>query len=55
MIIDTHCHIDMLESPEFYLIEKENSGDITLGMTNLPSHFALGFPHFKSYGSQGLH
>ena len=47
MIIDTHCHIDMLESPEFYLIEKENSGDITLGMTNLPSHFALGFPHFK--------
>lgn len=47
MIIDTHCHIDMLSSPETYLIEKERSGDLTLGMTNLPSHFAMGISHFR--------
>lgn len=47
MIIDTHCHIDMLPSPEIYLAEKERSGGITLGMTNLPSHFAMGISHFK--------
>lgn len=47
MIVDVHCHIDMLPSPETYLAEKERSGDITLGMTNLPSHFAMGISHFK--------
>lgn len=47
MIIDTHCHIDMLPSPESYLLEKEQSGDITLGVTNLPSHYAMGIPYFK--------
>lgn len=48
MIIDAHCHIDMLSSPESYLMEKERSGDITLGMTNLPSHFAMGIPYFNN-------
>ena len=47
MIIDTHCHIDMLNSPELYLAEKEKDGDFTIGMTNLPSHFIKGLPHFK--------
>lgn len=47
MIIDTHCHIDMLPSPESYLLEKEQSGDITLGVTNLPSHYAMGILYFK--------
>lgn len=47
MIIDTHCHIDMLPTPEIYLAEKERSGDVTLGMTNLPSHFTMGISHFK--------
>ena len=47
MIIDTHCHIDMLDCPEAYLAEKELSQDITLSMTNLPSHFALGIPFFE--------
>lgn len=59
MIIDTHCHIDMLSSPESYLMEKEQCGDITLGMTNLPSHFAMGFPYFnklkKSRLALGFH
>ena len=45
--IDTHCHIDMLPNPERYLIENEQKGNITIGMTNLPSHFALGKAHFQ--------
>ena len=47
MIIDTHCHIDMLDSPEYYLAEKEKTGDFTLGMTNIPSHFVMGVSYFK--------
>ena len=31
MIIDTHCHIDMLESPEAYLRKQEQDGGITIG------------------------
>lgn len=47
IVIDTHCHIDMLQSPEAYLKANEGSGNITIGMTNLPSHFEIGYPHFK--------
>ena len=46
MIIDTHCHIDMLPSPEKYLREMEQSDQLTIGMTNSPSHYILGRPHF---------
>ena len=42
MIIDTHCHYDMMESPEDYINKVENTGNIVIGMTNLPSHFAMG-------------
>lgn len=59
MIVDTHCHIDMLDSPELYLIEKEKDGDFTLGMTNLPSNFIMGLPYFnklkKSRLALGFH
>ena len=48
MIIDTHCHIDMLDNPERYLLKKEQDGGITIGMTNLPSHFEMGYSHFKN-------
>ena len=47
MLIDTHCHIDMLDDPENYLSKQEKQGRITIGMTNLPSHFEMGYPHFK--------
>ena len=49
MIIDTHCHFDMMSNPEAYIRQRENSGDIVLGMTNLPSHFRMGLPHLKAY------
>lgn len=44
--IDTHCHIDMLSRPEDYLMESERNGNITIGMTNLPSHYKIGKEHF---------
>ena len=49
MIIDTHCHFDMFPNPERYLSEQDALGNISIGMTNLPSHFAMGAEHVKSY------
>ena len=37
MIIDAHCHIDMLPAPENYLMEMEQSDKVTIGMTNSPT------------------
>ena len=49
MIVDTHCHFDMMPDPEAYIRFKEKSGDIVIGMTNLPSHFKAGLPYVKTY------
>lgn len=49
MIVDTHCHFDMMPNPEAYIRQKEQAGDIVIGMTNLPSHFQMGQPHLKGY------
>lgn len=49
MIVDTHCHFDMMPNPETYIRQKEQAGDIVIGMTNLPSHFQMGQPHLKGY------
>lgn len=49
MIIDTHCHYDMMESPEDYISKVENTGNIVIGMTNLPSHFDMGYEHIRKY------
>ena len=49
MIIDTHCHFDMMSQPEAYIRQKEQAGDIVIGMTNLPSYFEMGLPHVKRY------
>lgn len=49
MIIDMHCHFDMMPHPEAYISSKEKVGDIVIGMTNLPSHFKMGQPHLKGY------
>lgn len=49
MIVDTHCHFDMMSNPEAYIRQKEQAGDIVIGMTNLPSHFQMGQPHLKGY------
>lgn len=49
MIIDTHCHFDMMPTPETYIRQKEQAGDIVIGMTNLPCHFQIGLSHLKGY------
>lgn len=49
MIIDTHCHFDMMPNPEAYINEREKAGEIVIGMTNLPSHFAMGASHVRQY------
>lgn len=49
MIIDTHCHIDLYKNPLKIIQDCERDGIIVLAMTNLPSHFELGYPHVKSF------
>lgn len=47
MIIDTHCHIDMYMNPMEIIEDSESKGIITIAMTNLPSHFEMGYPFVK--------
>lgn len=49
MIVDTHCHFDMMPNPEGYIQQVECRGDIVIGMTNLPSHYQLGIKHVVGY------
>ena len=59
MIIDTHCHFDMYPSPESFIQKIEDRGDVVIGMTNLPSHFSMGYDHVQNFRhvrlSLGLH
>ena len=44
-MIDTHCHLDLFDNPVEAIKDCENAGIITIAMTNLPSHFEMGFPY----------
>jgi len=44
-MIDTHCHIDLYKNPKKVLLESETAGITVIAMTNLPSHFEMGYPH----------
>jgi TatD DNase family protein len=46
-MIDVHCHFDMAKSPVKYIADNEKKRIITIGMTNLPSHFQMGINHIK--------
>lgn len=48
MIIDTHCHIDLYPNPKKVLQDCVNADITVLAMTNLPSHFEMGYSHFQS-------
>lgn len=48
MIIDTHCHIDLYPNPRQVLQDSVQAGITVLAMTNLPSHFEMGYSHFQS-------
>ncbi len=58
-MLDTHCHIDLYPNPIELIQNCENAGITLLGMTNLPSHFEMGYPHVISRKkvrlSLGLH
>jgi TatD DNase family protein len=48
-MIDVHCHFDMAKNPEKYISDNEIRQIITIGMTNLPSHFQMGVNHVRRY------
>lgn len=48
-MIDVHCHFDMAKNPEKYISDNEKRRIITIGMTNLPSHFQMGVNHVRRY------
>lgn len=48
-MIDAHCHIDLYPNPLQVARRCEQAGVVTLAMTNLPSHFALGRPHLQGF------
>ncbi|WP_419486798.1 Qat anti-phage system TatD family nuclease QatD [Chryseobacterium bernardetii] len=48
MIIDTHCHIDLYQTPEKVIQECIDTNMMVISMTNLPSHFEMGYPHFRN-------
>lgn len=47
-MLDTHCHIDLYNNPKAILDTCENKGITVFSMTNLPSHFEIGFPFFQA-------
>ena len=47
-MLDTHCHIDLYPNPQAILNECESNGFPIISMTNLPSHFEMGYPYFQS-------
>lgn len=46
MILDCHCHIDLYPNPEDLLKKCIREDFTVISMTNLPSHFQIGYPHF---------
>lgn len=48
-MIDVHCHFDMAKNPEKYISDNEKNKIVTIGMTNLPSHFQMGINHVRRY------
>jgi TatD DNase family protein len=48
-MIDVHCHFDLAKNPGRYISDNERKRIITIGMTNLPSHFILGVNHVQKY------
>lgn len=47
--VDAHCHVDLFPQPERVLAEAERLGITTVAVTNLPSHFHLGYRHVQRY------
>lgn len=50
-LIDSHCHLDQYPNPLDLAEECERSGITVIGMTNLPSHFEMGYQHLRTFKS----
>jgi TatD DNase family protein len=48
-MIDVHCHFDLTNNPEKYISDNEKKQIVSIGMTNLPSHFEMGVNRIKRY------
>lgn len=48
-MIDAHCHVDLYPDPLSIANECERLSIYTIAMTNLPSHFEMGFDHLISF------
>jgi TatD DNase family protein len=58
-LIDVHCHIDIYPDPVRMALESEKNQIATVAVTNLPSHFEMGYNHLvrfkKVYLALGMH
>jgi TatD DNase family protein len=48
-MIDTHCHIDLYSNPLLVANEVEQKRITTIAVTNLPSHFEMGYNHLRNF------
>jgi TatD DNase family protein len=46
-MIDTHCHLDQIDSPEAVVRQAEDRAVTIIAVTNLPSHYAMALAHLK--------
>jgi TatD DNase family protein len=49
MIIDSHCHFDLMPNPEAYISNNEQQGNIIIGMTNSPANYEMGANHVRAF------
>ena len=45
MLIDTHCHVDQYKNPNQIICDCVKYQILTIGVTNLPSHYLIGKEH----------
>jgi TatD DNase family protein len=48
-MLDSHCHLDRYRDPLAIAREAESRDTFVIAVTNLPSHFATGLPHARSF------
>ncbi|MDQ7839156.1 MAG: Qat anti-phage system TatD family nuclease QatD [Thermodesulfobacteriota bacterium] len=48
-MIDVHCHIDLYSDPLKAASKAEINGIRTIAVTNLPSHFEMGYKYLKNF------
>jgi TatD DNase family protein len=46
-MLDSHCHLDRFQNPESVAAQAAGRGVFIVAMTNLPSHFEIGFQHVR--------